>query len=142
MWALLITLRKRASGLETSTYTDIFRSQKINWSKFLQNLDRNLLNICRRLKFNASAEEKIVMKLFLQKIVKGFCVWHQRTTGSNPVIGNFYRKLFFKWEVPGLYFYFRSFQANLTIFRTNKCKNFHTCAGIRTHDFQHMSLLP
>ena len=50
-----------------------------------------------------------------------------------------------KWANPGLFFvYFRSFQANITIFTTNMWKNVHPVysAGIRTHDLWYVSLFP
>ena len=57
---------------------------------------------------------------------------------------HFFKK---KWANPGLFFvYFWSFQTNNIIFTTNQCEKCHVHsvygAGIQTHDFWNMSLLP
>ena len=75
--------------------------------------------------------------------------WPQERTNplryGAPTLG--LQLFFFKWANPGpFFFYFRSFQTNITtIFTTNICgKNVHPVygAGIRTHDLRNVSLFP
>ena len=51
---------------------------------------------------------------------------------------------FFKWANPGLFFYFRSFQTNNTIFITHQWKNVHPVygTGIQTHNLSNMRCHP
>ena len=55
-----------------------------------------------------------------------------------------YAAFFFKWAIPGLFFfYFRSIQKNETIFSTNVKNVDSVCRDeIRAHNLLNMSLLP